>query len=100
MNMKLITVDARRYASTDNISVVFVFNPGIRFTFGNISVEQDTASRQYINSTVVREHLDFSTGDYYGEEKRIESERNLNRLGIFESTKIENTIPDILARGN
>ena len=34
MNMKLVTVDAWRYASTDNISVVFVFNPGIRFTFG------------------------------------------------------------------
>jgi outer membrane protein insertion porin family len=94
MNMKLAAADARHYASTDNISVIFVFKLGKRFTFGKISVEQDTASQQYINSTVVLEHLDFSAGEYYGEEKRIESERNLNRLGIFESTKIENTIPD------
>ena len=94
INMKLATVDARHYASTDNISIIFVFKLGKRFTFGKISVEQDTASRQYINSTVVLEHLDFSAGEYYSEEKRIESERNLNRLGIFESTKIENTIPD------
>ena len=98
IDMKLVTVDARRYASTDNVTVFFVFKLGKRFTFGNISVEQDTASRQYINSTVVLEHLDFSTGEYYSEEKRIESERNLNRLGIFESTKIENIIPDISSK--
>ena len=98
IDMKLVSVDARRYASTDNVAVFFVFKLGKRFTFGKISVEQDTASRQYINSTVVLEHLDFSTGEYYGEEKRIESERNLNRLGIFESTKIENTIPDISSK--
>jgi outer membrane protein assembly factor BamA len=41
----------------------------------------------------VLEHLDFSSGEYYGEEKKIESERNLNRLGVFEATKIENAIP-------
>jgi outer membrane protein assembly complex protein YaeT len=95
INMKLVSVDARRYASTDNISVVFVFNTGIRFTFGKVSVEHDTASQQYIDSTVVLEHLDFSMGEFYSEEKIIESERNLNRLGVFEVTKIENAVPNI-----
>ena len=94
VNVKLVTVEARRYASTDNFSIVFIFNLGKRFTFGNIFVQQDTSSRQYIDSTVVLDHLDFSAGDYYTEEKKIESERNLNRLGIFEATKIENIIPD------
>ena len=47
VNMKLVTVNARHYASTDNISLVFDFNLGKRFTFGNISVEQDTTSHQY-----------------------------------------------------
>jgi outer membrane protein insertion porin family len=93
VNVKLITADARRYASTDNFSVIFVFNLGKRYTFGKISVEQDTTTQQYIDSTVVLEHLDFSTGEFYSEEKKIESERNLNRLGIFEVTKIENAIP-------
>jgi outer membrane protein assembly factor BamA len=33
-------------------------------------------------------------GDSYSQEKKIESERNLNRLGVFETTKIENAIPN------
>jgi outer membrane protein assembly complex protein YaeT len=93
VNVKLISLQARRYASTDNVSLIFAFNLGKRFTFGNISVEQDTSSHQYIDSTVVLEHLDFSTGEFYGEEKKIGSERNLNRLGVFEVAKIENAIP-------
>jgi outer membrane protein insertion porin family len=95
VNVKLLALQARRYASTDNVSLVFVFNLGQRFTFGNISVEQDTTSQQYIDSTIVLEHLNLSTGEFYGEEKKIESERNLNRLGVFEATKIENAIPSI-----
>ncbi len=74
---------------------MFSFNPGRRYTFGKISVEQDTASPMRIDSTIVLRHLDFTTGEYYGEQKKIESERNLNRLGIFEATKIENAIPNI-----
>ena len=95
INMKLVTVEARRYASTDNISIVFVFNTGIRFTFGKISIEHDTASQEYIDSTVVLEHLDITMGEFYSEEKIIESERNLNRLGVFEATRIENAVPNI-----
>ena len=72
----------------------FDFDLGKRFTFGNISVEQDTTTHQYIDSMVVLEHLDFSKGEYYSEGKKIESERNLNRLGVFEATKIENAIPN------
>ena len=94
VNVKLVTVDARRYSSTDNFTIVFIFNPGRRYTFGIISVEQDTTSPQRIDSTIVLRHLDFTEGEYYGEQKKIESERNLNRLGVFEATKIENALPD------
>ena len=94
INVKLVSLNAQRYASTDNITIIFVFNLGKRYTFGNISVEQDTTSRQYIDSAIVLEHLDFSSGEFYSEGKKIESERNLNRLGIFEATKIENAIPE------
>lgn len=94
VNVKLVTVDARHYASTDNFTLVFVFNPGRRYTYGTISVEQDTTSPERIDSTIVLRHLDFKEGEYYGEQKKIESERNLNRLGVFEATKIENALPD------
>jgi outer membrane protein assembly complex protein YaeT len=94
VNVKLVAVDARHYASTDNFSLVFIFNSGRRYTFGTISLDQDTIAAQRIDSTVVFRHLDFKTGEYYGEQKKIESERNLNRLGVFEATKIENALPD------
>jgi outer membrane protein assembly complex protein YaeT len=97
VNVKLITIEARHYASTDNFTLVFVFNPGRRYEFGTISVEQDTASPQRIDSIIVLRHLDFKDGEYYGEQKKIESERNLNRLGVFEATKIENALPDTLS---
>jgi outer membrane protein insertion porin family len=100
VNAKLITVEARRYASTDNFTLVFVYNPGRRYTFRSISVEQDTTSPERIDSTVVLRHLDFSKGEYYGEQKKVESERNLNRLGVFEATKIENAILDTLSDVN
>ncbi len=88
----MLSVDAFHYASTDNFTLVFVFNPGKRYTFGTISVEQDSTSPQRINPTVVLRHLDFKNGEYYGEQKKVESERNLNRLGVFETTKIENAV--------
>jgi outer membrane protein assembly complex protein YaeT len=97
VNVKVVTVDARHYSSTDNFTLVFVFNPGRRCTFGKIFVEQDTTSTEHINSTIVLRHLDFKEGEYYGEQKKIESERNLNRLGVFEAAKIENTFPDTLS---
>jgi len=97
VNVKLVALHARRYASTDNVSLIFVFNLGKRYTFGNISVEQDTTTQQHIDATIVLEHLDFSTGEFYSEGKKIESERNLNRLGVFETAKIENAIPNSLS---
>jgi outer membrane protein assembly complex protein YaeT len=95
VKVKVVSVNAQHYASTDNISIVFSFNPGKRYTFGKINVEQDTTSSKQIDSKIVLRHLDFKTGEYYSEQKKIESERNLNRLGIFEATKIENAIPAI-----
>jgi outer membrane protein insertion porin family len=94
VNVKLVTVEACHYASTDNFTLVFIFNPGKRYEFGAISVEQDTASQQRIDSAIVLRHLDFKEGEYYGEQKKIASERNLNRLGVFEATKIENALSD------
>ena len=75
-------------------ALAFAFNPGKRYTFGNISVEQDSTSPQHINPDVILRHLDFKNGEYYGEQKKVENERNLNRLGIFETAKIENAVID------
>jgi outer membrane protein assembly complex protein YaeT len=93
INVKVGPIGAERYASTNNVTVIFSVTPGKRYTFGTITVQQDTATQQRIDTSIVLRHLDFAEGEFYSEQKKIESERNLNRLGIFAATKIENAIP-------
>jgi len=81
-------IRVQHYASTNNVAVVFSLDPGIRYRFGIIHVEQDS-TRDQINPGIILDHIDFRTGDFYSEALRTESERNLNRLGVFEATKIE-----------
>ncbi len=87
------TVYADRYASTNNVTLVFGFVPGIRYQFGTVTVEEDTTVPYRVDPTVVLRQLDFAEGDFYSDQKKVESERNLNRLGVFEASKIENAPP-------
>ncbi|MGB2869374.1 MAG: BamA/TamA family outer membrane protein [Bacteroidota bacterium] len=92
VNVKVDTVYAQRYASTNNVSVVMAFRPGQRYQFGEIMVQQDSTVEERVDTGIVFDHLDYTAGDFYSESKKTESERNLNRLGIFETTKIENML--------
>lgn len=83
-------VEAKRYASTNNFTVVYAFQPGDRFRFGTITVVYDTTSRERLHPAIILRHLDFTEGEYYSEEKKVQSERNLNRLGVFDVSRIEN----------
>lgn len=89
VRVKLDTVIARRYASTNNVAIQFVFVPNERYRFGEIHVDQDTTVEEKVDPAVVLRHLDFVPGDFYGESKKVDSERNLNRLGIFDASRIE-----------
>jgi len=80
---------AVRYASTNNIKLVYGFLPHERFSFGAITVESDSTVKERVDTDIVLRHLDFAEGDYYSEEKKIDSERNLNRLGVFDASRIE-----------
>ncbi len=95
-----------RYASTNNISVLFKFNAGRRYVFGATTFDH---SDERIDSSIMLRQLDFQPGQIYNEDKRIESEQNLNRLGIFEfasvrqnplvsiTDSVENVIPMIIS---
>ena len=83
------SVVAHRYASTNNITLIFGFSRGKRYTFGEIAVEQDSTVKERVEEPVIHQHLDFQRSDFYSEARRIESERNLNRLGVFETSRIE-----------
>lgn len=87
--VRVDSVNARRYASTNNVKVEFQFSPGERFRFGPIRVSMDTTVTERVSEEVILRHLEFVPGDFYSETKKIESERNLNRLGIFEIAQVE-----------
>lgn len=89
------TVIATRYASTNNFTLVYSFIPGRRYQFGEVTVIQDSTVEQTVEEAVVLRHLEFREGDYFSEAKKVESERNLNRLGVFEASKIENALAQI-----
>ncbi len=94
INVKVQTPEAIRYASTNNVSVKYAFTAGGRYRFGQIEVIEDSSVVERIDSAIVLRHLDFVSGDFYSELLKFESERNLNRLGIFESSKIEHLFID------
>jgi outer membrane protein assembly complex protein YaeT len=89
VNVRIGTPEAFRYTSTNNIKLVFTFTPGARYRFGDIHIVHDTSAAGHVSDAIIFRHIDFTAGDYYSEAKKVESERNLNRLGIFERVQIE-----------
>lgn len=88
-DVRVDSVVAHRYTSTNNVKVIFAISRGKRYLFGDIVVRRDSTASEHVDEQVVRRHLDFQQGDFYSEAKRIDSERNLNRLGVFETSRIE-----------
>ncbi len=85
---------AFEYLSTNRVVLVFYFSTGRQYNFGPISVTVDPP-REDITPNLALRQLDFVPGDLYSEQKKASSERNLNRLGIFESARIETGVnPD------
>jgi outer membrane protein assembly factor BamA len=90
MNAVLDSVVATRYLSTDNFSVTFGFNLGDRYVFGPVTISIDRGS---VEERVITRQLDFEQGQIFNNEKKVESEQSLNRLGLFENAKIEAMSP-------
>ncbi len=90
---------AKHYASTRNFSAVLTFSAGKRYLFGPITIEQVTDSvrgtpkREDITDDIILRHLDYHPGDVYSLDNRISSEKNLNRLGVFDLQRINVDIP-------
>ena len=86
---------ARRYASTNNVTLIWSLHANERYSFGPVTVVHDTTVSERVEESVVLRHLDFAPGDFYSEERKADSERNLNRLGVFEATRIEPLVETI-----
>ena len=83
---------AKKYLSTNKCSLIYAFTPGKRYYFGPTTVYVDPP-REDITPDLATRQLDFQPGDIYSRDKGLSSERNLNRLGIFETARLEPRIP-------
>ncbi len=90
---------ARRYVSSKNYVVKLTFSPGRRYLFGDITIRQETDTlrgefhRDDITDDVILRQIDYHPGDFYSLANKLSSERNLNRLGIFDLRSIETFVP-------
>ncbi len=93
VNVSTIAKQAVERPEEEHFVVRFEFDPGPQYLFGPIDVTADTNSLEAVDPAVVRRHLDYREGDIYSEFQKFESERLLNRLGIFDATRIDNSSP-------
>jgi outer membrane protein assembly factor BamA len=90
---------ARRYASTRNYDIHLVFSMSLPYAFGPVTITQEVdtargeALRSDITDELVMDHLDYAPGQLFSLQKKLNSEANLNRLGIFELHTIELAVP-------
>ncbi len=85
---------AIRYLSTNRFKITYAIRPGKKYKFGELSILVEPP-REDITNKIITKHLDFKSGELISKNKVISSERNLNRLGLFEAARIE--IPEIVA---
>ncbi len=75
--------------TTAAFRVVLVFVMGRRYQFGETSIHVDPPRADITDGIVLRQ-LDIEPGALYSREKKISSERNLNRLDLFEAVRVDN----------
>ncbi|MEK7671002.1 MAG: POTRA domain-containing protein, partial [Bacteroidota bacterium] len=83
------------YTSTRNYSVLLCFDLGKLYRFGDITVQQEQDPiRDDINDEDLLHQLDYKKGEVYSLENLTVSEKNLNRIGIFDRAWIETRFPN------
>jgi outer membrane protein insertion porin family len=79
------SVSMKRYASTGNVAVFMKFRTGERYLFGQTDIQSDGSA---VETEIITNQIDYREGEPYDERKRVTSEQNLNRLGLFENANI------------
>jgi outer membrane protein insertion porin family len=90
---KLDSTIVRRRLSTNNVDIVLTFRPGREFRVGKITIAPEGATADEIDSSLVFHHLDLSTGQVYSLKRKLSTERNLSRSGVFETVRVEARFP-------
>ncbi len=102
------TVTEKANDHTVDVHVLFYFETGHRYRFGNVRIVYDTNSAEpgRVDETTVRSALDMVPGEWYKASVVQASQTNLFRLESFEVERINfdtnqiNAIPDSLRDGS
>ncbi|MFQ5799107.1 MAG: outer membrane protein assembly factor, partial [Bacteroidota bacterium] len=78
---------------TNNLGLIIAFHQGRQFTFGDIALRVEAKERPDMEDRIMLRFLEYQPGEAYSQRKKLDSERNLNRLGLFEAARIETNIP-------
>lgn len=78
----------KRYLSTGEVHLTLTFETGQVYRFGETTVRVEPY-REDIRDWMVLRHLEYKQGEVYSHEKEVSSERNLNRLDVFEMARVE-----------
>ncbi|MBI4536210.1 MAG: BamA/TamA family outer membrane protein [Ignavibacteriae bacterium] len=85
---------AMRYLSTKNYVVRLAFKLGKRYVFGDITINRELDSlRDDITNEIILDQLNYKHLGIYSQQELKTSERNLNRVGIFDLARIDVKIP-------
>jgi outer membrane protein insertion porin family len=90
---KLDSTRVERRLSTDNVSVILAYTSGRRYTVGKITITAEDGSSADVDERFISRYLELETGEVYSLEQKLQSERNLSRLGIFETIKLDARLP-------
>jgi outer membrane protein insertion porin family len=90
---RLDSTVVQRRLSTNNVAISLSFTPGREYTLGEIAIAGEEGSSTGVDREIVYRHLDIEPGQLYSLQRKLDSERNLSRLGIFENVRITTPFP-------
>ena len=81
-----------RFLSNNRIIINLCFSSGPLKRYGTTSFNISSPTTDTISYDVLTKQIDFKPDDIYSQEKKDASERNLNRLGVFEAARLDMSI--------
>lgn len=87
------SVTIGKYLSSNNYKIFIPLQTGEKCYFGNTNIVIESDKERAISEEIIYKQLDFKPGDPYSIDKRLESERNINRLDIFDFARLEPKSP-------
>ena len=89
-------IEVGKLLSTKNYRITLPVTNSEKCYFGETKITVESEKKYFISSKVIYRQIEFTEGEAYSSNKRIESERNINRLGIFDFARLEQKTPLLL----